>query len=57
MLLDTGKIDINAEDFCGLTAYQLSAFNHHEQAERQLMARGALASSDFYGLQSLFVEP
>ncbi|VTT58628.1 unnamed protein product, partial [Fusarium fujikuroi] len=49
MLLNTGKVDI--------TAYQLSAFNHHEQAERQLMARGALASSDFYGLQSLFVEP
>ncbi|CAG9939384.1 unnamed protein product [Clonostachys rosea f. rosea IK726] len=54
LLLDTGKANVDVEDFYSLTAYQLSVFNNHEQVEHALAARGALVSSDLYGLQSLF---
>lgn len=40
MLLDTGKVDMAAEDVCGLTASQFAYFNHHTRIDDLLLARG-----------------
>ncbi len=50
MLLDTANIDAAAEDVCGLTALQLSAFKHHGDVERLLLAYDVPIVSDVYGL-------
>lgn len=54
MLLDTGRADVTAEDYCGLTALQLAAFRHYGLIQSLLMENGASIPPEFYGLKALY---